>query len=213
MIGSVTQSTLRLIEGLEDQLDQYPLGAVIRTHAGLVDEGFLAWSQRLALLGSPGRKYWDHPVELLYEQVGVLLGTMFVLVQAAVTETVSIAARIYELNGRDESKKSILRLEAPTDNLTGLSYPEVANAAANYYKHRFEWPTTWVGATNRQQLATMSILRLIGMSDTFELTDNLMRASDIVMRDSRETNMAHLSRLVVEDWRERLSARLRQEFV
>lgn len=205
-------SAHRLIEQLEELLDQFPLSSVIRSHAGLVDGALELWRERLDMLGDPGRRYWDHPVELLYDEVGVRLGAMFVLVQAAVTETVSITKRVYELNGQAIGKKAILRLMAPVDSKTGLPYPEVADAAANYYKHRFEWPRTWAEATNVQQIATMSTLQVIGMHDTAELTDNLQRACYLIMRDSNADGIGRLSALVVEDWHEKLAAHLRKEF-
>ncbi|EPZ8361976.1 hypothetical protein ACXW0W_002320 [Pseudomonas aeruginosa] len=80
---------LRLVQELEDELDQFPLSSVIRSQAELTEQALGAWSDRLRDIGHPGRKFWDHPAELMYDEAGILLGAMFVLIQAAITETVS----------------------------------------------------------------------------------------------------------------------------
>lgn len=162
------------------------------------------------MLGGPGRRYWDHPTELLFDEVGHLLGAMFVLLQAATTETVSIVMRIYGLQGRAISKNEVMQLEAQIDSNTGLSFPAIANAAANYYKHRFEWPTGW-SSVSGQQANTVATVRTIGMSSESDLTENLLAAAAAITRDGR-SDLTGLGALVIEDWRDRLGVRLRSEF-
>ncbi|UNJ30243.1 hypothetical protein [Ralstonia pseudosolanacearum] len=99
----------------------------------------------------------------MYDETGVLLGAMFVLVQAAITETVSIVKRIYELSGEKISKGEVMSLAAELDSKSGLSYVAVEKGAANFYKHRFEWPNDWLGNSSKQQEETISLVRSVGM--------------------------------------------------
>jgi hypothetical protein len=203
--------TLRLLQGLEDLLDQFPLSSVIRSHAELTEQALDAWSERLGDLGHPGRKYWDHPAELMYDKAGVLLGAMFVLIQAAITETVSIVKRIYELNGQTIRKDAVMSLEAEVSPKSGLSYVVIANGAANFYKHRFEWPDDWLGSPSSQQADTINLVRALGMSPEQDLADNLLSAVQAITRTS-DDNPKDLSDLVVGKWRARLALSLRVQF-
>ncbi|AGN82883.1 hypothetical protein [Pseudomonas putida] len=201
---------LRLVQELEDELDQFPLSSVIRSHAELTKQALDAWSDRLREIGHPGRKFWDHPAELIYDEAGVLLGAMFVLIQAAITETVSIVKRIYELNGQKINKNVVMSLEADLDSRSSLSYVAIANGAANYYKHRFEWPKDWHGASGQSQ-DTITLIRTLGMSPEQDLADNLLSAVHAIM-NSTDSNLADLAGLVVEQWRSRLALQLRGQF-
>lgn len=203
--------TLRLLQRLEDLLDQFPLSSVIRSHAELTEQAFDAWSERLRDLGHPGRSYWDHPAELMYEEAGVLLGATFVLIQAAITETVSIVKRIYELNGQTIRKDAVMSLEAELNPKSGLSYVTIANGAANFYKHRFEWPEDWRGGTSPQQEETINLLRTVGLSPEKDLADNLLSAVYAITGAS-DASPKDLSVLVVEKWRGRLALCLRAQF-
>lgn len=202
--------TLRLVQGLEDLLDQFPLSSVIRSHAQLTEQALDAWSEHLRSLGGPGRKYWDHPAELMYDEAGVLLGAMFVLIQAAITETVSIVMRIYELHGRKIRKDEVMSMEAELDTESGLSFVAIANGAANFYKHRFEWPENWQGNASTQQ-GTINLVRAVGMAPKQDLADNLLSAVYAIAGTS-DFNRKDLAGLVVEKWRERLAQRLRVQF-
>lgn len=203
--------TLRLVQRLEDLLDQFPLSSVIRSHAELTEEALDDWSERLRDLGNPARKYWDHPSELMYDKAGVLLGAMFVLIQAAITETVSIVNRIYHLNGQTIRKNALMSLDAERNLKTGLSYVAIANGAANFYKHRFEWPGDWHGSVTRQQVDTISLVRTVGMSPEQDLADNLLSAVHAITGTSDRTPK-DLPDLVVGKWRERLALSLRIQF-
>lgn len=201
---------LRLVQELEDELDQFPLSSVIRSHAELTKQALDAWSDRLREIGHPGRKFWDHPAELIYDEAGVLLGSMFVLIQAAITETVSIVKRIYELNGQKINKNAVMSLEADLDSRSSLSYVAIANGAANFYKHRFEWSKDWRGAPGQSQ-DTITLIRTLGMSPEQDLADNLLSAVHAIM-NSTDSNLADLAGLVVEQWRSRLALQLRGQF-
>lgn len=201
---------LRLVQELEDELEQFPLSSAIRSHAELTKQALDAWSDLLREIGHPGRKFWDHPAELIYDEAGVLLGAMFVLIQAAITETVSIVKRIYELNGQKINKNAVMSLEADLDSRSSLSYVAIANGAANFYKHRFEWPKDWRGAP-RQSQDTITLIRTLGMSPEQDLADNLLCAVHAIM-NSTDSNLADLAGLVVEQWRSRLALQLHGQF-
>ncbi|KJJ96240.1 hypothetical protein UB44_17655 [Burkholderiaceae bacterium 26] len=202
--------TLKLVQKLEEELDQFPLSSVIRSHALLSEQALDAWSDRLRDMGHPGRKYWDHPAELMYDEAGVLLGAMFVLVQAAITETVSIVRRIYELNGQKINKDAVMSLEAELDSKSGLSYVAIANGAANFYKHRFEWQKDWLGSASKQQETTICLVRSVGMRPERDLAENLLCALHAIAKtNGRQRDLANL---VVEQWRGRLAIRLRSQF-
>ncbi|WP_417787875.1 hypothetical protein [Stutzerimonas xanthomarina] len=201
---------LRLVQELEDELDQFPLSSVIRSHAELTEQALDAWSERLRDTGQPGRKFWDHPAELMYDEAGVLLGAMFVLIQAAITETVSIVKRIYELNGHKINKNTVMSLEANIDSSSSLSYVAIANGAANFYKHRFEWPKDWRCATGQSQ-DTIALIRTLGMRPEQDLAYNLLSAVHAIM-NSTDNSLADLAGLVVEQWRARLALHFRGKF-
>jgi hypothetical protein len=201
----------RLIESLEDQLDQFPLESVVRTHARLTDEALSSWSDYLASIGDPGRRYWTHPAELMYEEVGVLLGAMFVLLQAGITETVSIVMRLHRLQGQPLRKEAILDLAAPVQSETGLSLPKMANAAANYYKHRHEWPADWADGMTGQQAETIQLVRGMGMAPGRDLADNMLAAVHAIT-GGQAGHLPQVARLVVTAWREGLAAQLRCKF-
>ncbi|WP_201491399.1 hypothetical protein [Pseudomonas paracarnis] len=203
--------TLRLVQGLEDLLDQFPLSSVIRSHAELTEQALDDWSERLRDLGRPSRKYWDHPAEMMYDKAGVLLGAMFVLIQAAITETVSIVNRIYQLNGQTIRKDTLMSLDTELDLKTSLSYVAIANGAANFYKHRFEWPEGWHGSVKPQQIDTINLVRAVGMSPEQDLADNMLSAVHAITGTS-DGILKDLSDLVVGKWRERLALRLRIQF-
>ncbi len=210
ILNAQTQ-TLGLVQELEEELDQFPLSSVIRSHAQLTEQALNAWSDRLRDMGDRGRRYWDHPSELMYDEVGILLGAMFVLVQAAITETVSIVKRIYELNGQKISKDAVMSLEAKLDSKSGLSYVAIANGAANFYKHRFEWQKDWLGGAPKQQKDTINLVRSVGMRPERDLADNLLSALNAITKTSGG-NLHDLANLVVGQWRARLAPRLRGQF-
>jgi len=147
----------------------------------------------------------------MYDEAGVLLGAMFVLLQAAVTETVSIVKRIYELNGQTTSKNAAMLLEAEFSSESGYSYAAIANGAANFYKHRFEWPEDWLKNASAQQQATIDLINAVGMRPKQDLADNLLSAVHAITKASGGSSR-DLARLVVEDWRARLAKRFRVEF-
>ena len=88
---------------------------------------------------------------------------------------------------------------------SGLSYQEIANAAANYFKHRHEWPQNWADAKSLSK-KTIELVSRIGMSASNDLADNLYYALGAI---TDRANAKALPTLVVEDWRLKLAARLR----
>lgn len=189
-------------------LYHFPLASVIRKQVSLVELAQEEHSDHVRRIGDPGRRFWDTTAELLYDEVGVHLGAMFVLLQAGITETVSIVNHIYNLHGNEVNKSSILRLEA-TISASGLSHQETASAAANYFKHRHEWPQNWANAKALPK-KTIDLISKIGMCASNDLADNLYCAVGAI---TDRANAIALPTLVVEDWRIKLAARLRADFL
>lgn len=198
----------RAVQDLEELLYHFPLASAIREQVRLAERAQEEHSDHLRRIGDPGRHFWDTPAELLYDEVGVHLGAMFVLLQAGITETISIVNRIYNLHGNAKNKPPILRLEATT-SVSGLSYPEIANAAANYFKHRHEWPQIWADAKPFAK-KTINLVSRVGMSASNDVADNLYHALDAI---TDRANAKALPTLVVEDWRLKLAARLRGDYL
>ena len=84
-------------------------------------------------------------------------------------------------------------------------------AAANFYKHRYEWPADWVAPATSQQGRTINLVRSIGMAPCNDLADNLLSAVHVIMAPS-DGGLPDFSRRIVEDWRTRLAAHLRMNF-
>lgn len=201
-------NTVRLVGDLEELLYHFPLASVISQQAHLAEQAHEALFEYLGQIGSPGRRFWDTAAELMYDEVGTHLGAMFVLLQVGITETVSIVNNIYKLHGEKIRKSSILSLEAAT-TVSGASYQEIANAAANYYKHRHEWPQNWANATS-QSKKTVELISRIGMSESKDLADNLYCAVGAI---TDRANAKALPALVVEGWRMKLASKLRSDFL
>jgi hypothetical protein len=129
------------------------------------------------------RRFWSVEQEHYHEKIGLLIGAMFVLGQAAIMQTVSI---LNELSKHPQvqgvipsTKTSKLVAHGPTESKTNLSKIVIINAVSNYFKHVYEWPEQWdVATTSRSQAETSSIVLQLGMRPEETLADNLLRAAD-----------------------------------
>src|SRR5262249_36782714 len=134
----------------------------------------------------------------------LLIGSAFVLGQAAITQAVSIITRIYNLAAKPfwlpHGKTTLMSTEAPKHAKTGLSKIVIINAVANYFKHHYEWPDGWVGASPKQQPTIDLLLRLGLLPNGDHNLDTAVRELGVNTHD-----MAPLSVLVLQ-WRERLAA-------
>ncbi|QBI04524.1 hypothetical protein [Pseudoduganella albidiflava] len=197
-----------LLEHLEDPFSFFPIQCVSRSLQQLIestDEDFIS------RMGPQGvaRKYWDVPSELLYEEIGLLIGASFVLGQAMITQTISILNKIQELAAQTSAlpsgKGAILCFHASIHTGSGLSHPCIVDLAANYFKHHSEWPEQWaLSGGGSLQARTIQGCIAIGMSPG-EVTDNMFAA----LHTLGDANSGiEIIQARIELWRERLARHL-----
>jgi hypothetical protein len=138
----------------------------------------------------------------------LLIGSSFVLGQAAISQAVSIATKINEMAGRPtwlpHGRSALMSTEALVHDGTGLSTIVLIDAVANYFKHHYEWPDDWTGSSRAQ--ATIDVVRKLGLEPEEE--GNLPHAAqELGMTGS---DLSPISTLV-QEWRERLAAYLRKQ--
>lgn len=201
--------TLRsLLQELNDPFAIFPLQDVARSLAESVSESEEYFREREEPWGV-SRKYWDVPMELLDHGIGVAIGSAFVLGQAAITQSVSIVGQIRkhanDFSGIPKKKRAILETEAKIMLRSQLSDMVVIDTAANYFKHRHEWPADWQndqGSVAQRQ--TMADAHRIGMTE-HDFCNN-MRAA--VYELGLDTNGVFSVPMIVHGWRERLTLKL-----
>jgi hypothetical protein len=129
-----------------------------------------------------------------------------VLGQAAITQAVSIAAKINDLAERPawlpQGKAVLMSTEAPVHEGSGLSRIVLIDAVANYFKHHYEWPDEWVGPSRAQ--TTIDAVRTLGMEPNNEY--NLSRAVQAL--GMTETDLTPMS-ATIQVWRQRLATHIR----
>jgi hypothetical protein len=204
------QKTLTyLLEDLEDPISFFPIQSVSRSLQQLVESADEDFQSRMGPNGV-ARKYWDVPSELLYEEIGLLIGAAFVLGQAMITQTISITKKIHELtsqtSGLPDTKASILFFRASTHERSGKSHPGIIDLAANFFKHHNEWPEGWALCDGRGlQKRTIEECLAVGMSPRRDVTDNLFAALNALGNHSNSVQSIQAS---IEQWREGLARHL-----
>lgn len=171
-----------LLNQLEDPFTMFPIESVADTLFGAVDE---AEMRKADLVDSweVARKFWSVEAEHYHEEVGLLVGAIFVLGQAAITQTVSILKALRNhpqvQSVIPESKEGKLVAYAATEITTKLSKIVIIDAVSNYFKHVHEWPKQWndVPAKDSQTKKTIGIVLQLGMKPG-EMTDNLLLAAN-----------------------------------
>lgn len=169
-----------LLDQLENPFTMFPIESVADTLFEAVDE---AEMRKADLMGSweVARKFWSVDAEHYHEEMGLLVGAIFVLGQAAITQTVSI---LNALRNHPEMQSVIpknktgkLAAHAATETTTKLSKIVIINAVSNYFKHVHEWPEQWSDVPLRgSQSETIGIVLQLGMKPG-EMTDNLLLAA------------------------------------
>src|SRR5262249_46167382 len=145
MTTSPVQYAGWLLDQLEDPFTMFPVASVADTLFKAVDEAERGtWGHPW---DSAARKYWSVEQEDYHQEIGLLVGAIFVLGQAAITQTVSI---LTELRRHPEAqsvipkkKASKLIAHAATEDNTNLSKIVIIDAVSNYFKHVYEWPEQW----------------------------------------------------------------------
>jgi hypothetical protein len=198
-----------LLQALEDPFEMFPMQSVAHELSRIVDR---ATEDRLdrngPMAGYIPRSLYsvEDEHDIAVEQL--LIGSAFVLGQAAISQAVSIATKINELAGRPtwlpHGKGELMRKEALVHDGTGLSTIALIDAVANYFKHHYEWPDNWEGAGRAQP--TVDIVRKLGLEPDEE--GNLPHAArELGMTGS---DLSPISTLI-QEWRERLAVYLRKQ--
>lgn len=170
-----------LLDQLEDPFTMFPIESVAGTLFEAVDVAERRKTDKMGLWGV-ARKHWSVEAEHYNEEVGLLVGAIFVLGQAAITQTVSIlnALRNHpEMQSVIPEKKADKWVaHAATETTTKLSKIVIINAVSNYFKHFHEWPEQWrdVPTKDAQTKKTIEIVLQLGMKPG-EMTDNLLLAA------------------------------------
>ena len=200
-----------LLEELCDPFAVLPLQDVASSLNEAIKESQEAFFER----GGPSgvaRAFWDVPMEQLDHSIGVALGSIFVLGQAAITQAVSIVSRVRQLtNGHPaipSRKRSILESQAGAMTDSGMSKMVVIDTGANYFKHHHEWPNDWYNAgdgSNRQSHTIQDALRM-GLTGN-DLTRNLWHIVHHLDADTRDLQAIPM---LVHEWRERVARNFSQ---
>lgn len=182
----------------------FPVESVSDTMFAAVEETEARRIGRRDWFTPTARKYWTPEDDYDYEQVGLLIGAIFVLGQAAITQTVSLLNKLSTLTSGDNviptSKIAKLQRHASIETSTHESKLVVINAVSNFFKHHSEWPHAWdAGQTNGQQAETLRIVLQLGMKSDLEVTDNLFCAAKCLGLDSSNPKAVASS---IQEWRE-----------
>jgi hypothetical protein len=194
-----------LLDRLEEPFEMFPMQSVSRDLTRLVSRTEESRFDRSGQWGhSPGYDTVEdeHDVEV----VQLLIGSTFVLGQAAITQAVSIVRKMHALAGEPGwipfVKDEIMSLGSPVHTETGLKKIPMINAVANYFKHHYEWWDDWSGP--RPSLPTIDIVAQLGLGPKAQRNLETALREFGMMPD----NMGPLAQLMVE-WREKLAAHLR----
>jgi hypothetical protein len=197
----------KLLDILEDPFEMFPVQSFGTVLGRLADELEDSRFERAGWYGV-SEKYYTVEDEHDIEVVQILVGTAFVLGQAAVTQAVSILAKIHESTGKPSwiphGRRKIMDTVAPVHRKTGLSKITIINAVANYFKHRYEWDDNWSGPARSQE--TIEIVVKLGMRPTSQ------QNTEIALRElgMLPGKVGSLAQIVVE-WRESLAAHIREQ--
>jgi hypothetical protein len=161
----------QLLDALEDPFELFPMQSVARELSAIVNKSDQQRFERNGPMGVyvPPMLYSvqdEHDIAV----VQLLVGSSFVLGQAAIAQAVSIAVKINELADRPawlpHGKAALMSTEALVHDGTGLSTIVLIDAVANYVKHHYEWPDDWAGSSRAQ--TTIDIVRKLGLEPNDE---------------------------------------------
>ncbi len=193
-----------LLERLENPFTMFPVESVSDSLFAAVDETETQKAERRGGWAPAARKYWSVEDEHDHEKVGLFLGAIFVLGQAAITQTVSLLNKLRMLPSAEsfipEDKKAKLQKYAGIEVRTNESTLVVINAVSNYFKHCPEWPERWTVAEMKgQQAETIRLVLRLGMNSGSEITDNLLHAANCLGLGSGNARAVAMS---IQEWRE-----------
>lgn len=197
-----------LLEELEDPFVMFPVQSVANSLSKALTESQESFDCRMGPDGV-ARKYWDVPTELIYDEIGLLIGSAFVLGQVTLSQTLAIVGKLSDraknANVIPKGKEAILAFEAIINSKSGLSEMIIIDSVANYFKHHHEWPSNWdEPAKGSVRAKTIHNIKQIGMRPG-NVTDNLYQALNTLnVDDLKIMQMADK----IHAWRERLARRL-----
>ena len=206
---SRTDIRLNLLLGkLDDELD---LMVCLQSTAETLGEALIQaedeFDRSFNALQPEARKHWSALQDHLHERRGHLLGLLFVLAQAALTQTVSllkaVRAESHAPISLPTEREAILKTYAPVDPHTNLSIFVILDTAANYFKHHLEWSDDWI-PKSAQQARTIARAQECGMQPGW-FTDNLEHTFNLLNRDPAEITAK------ISEWRHRLARDLYKE--
>lgn len=202
MAPILAQAAHRLLAQLEDPFTIFPVESVTDMLFKAVDEADTNKMDRMGIWEAE-RKFWSVEIEHHHEKIGLLVGGIFVLGQAAITQTISILNRLRNYpqgqSAIPEKKTDKLTAHATLETETGLSKIVIVNGVSNYVKHVYEWPEQWdVVPTKGSQAETISIVLQLGMKPG-EITDNLLLAAERLGLNSHSPGAITTT---IQEWRE-----------
>ena len=207
-INLMSMSSDYRIDRLEDPFEMFAMQSVAFSLGSLIGQQEERRSDRVDGW-DVSSKYYTVEDEDDFEVVEHLIGSAFVLAQVAITQAVSIVKRMHEDAGGPLwipiGKAEIMRTAAPFHSEIGQSEISIANVAADYYKHRYEWKAEeWAGPTYKNK--TIAAAAAIGLGPTgYHNLEHALRELQIY-----PDNLAPLAQLVVT-WREALADHIRAE--
>lgn len=198
-----------LLNELQDPFVMFPFQSVAQTLNKALENSEELFTDRMGPNGV-ARKFWDVPTELIHTEIGLLIGTAFVLGQVTISQTVAIYRKLRQeadnLSSLPFKKEAILRFEAQVTFCSGFSEIEIIDSVANYFKHHHEWTSDWnISKAHRSQIRTIEIAKCVGMSPINDLTENLR--CGLIYLDIWLADILLMAEKI-QSWREKLACRL-----
>jgi hypothetical protein len=197
-----------LLSELEDPFQMFPLMEL----AGKFTQATADYEQLQGMKAGPygvSAKFKTVEDEHLEAVISLLIGSVFVLAQTAITQSVSIVIAIRRAAGNPSwlpaKRIEIMKLEAPIHKHTGLSELILFDSIANYFKHHHEWPDDWSSSGSGTQAKTIETVATLGLSAGN--SGNLECALRELGYETRELDRIGEN---IQAWRERLAANLRK---
>jgi hypothetical protein len=207
----LAMSISNLLDKLSDPFRSFPVLQVADQLDEHVQESHQRISDRHGWWGI-AEKYLPIQSEHDYEVIECLIGSAFVLAQCAITQSVSICSKIYELANKPvfmpSTKIDILQMQAAIHPETNTSVLLLIDAVANYFKHHHEWPDEWIPGPKQQQNQTIARVVQLGMCQHSRY--NLQNALGSLQLSVAGENSIESH---VQEWRVNLSKELRKQFL
>jgi hypothetical protein len=195
-----------LLDKLEDPFTMFPMQGAADALYAAVSDAEAGQIECTSPFEAAARKFWSVEKEYYHEKVGLLIGALFVLGQAAITQTESVLNQLRRLPSGQraipDTKEGKLRQYAALEGRTELSEIVIINAVSNYFKHGYAWPEDWnLVARNgsKREADTIEIVRKLGMDPKSEMTDNLLHVAERLGLGPDNPRALTSS---IQDWRE-----------